>query len=257
MRSLIIFLGVLLSLSFLPVSTQAQLPLYWVGPSDFEAGITFPKSVPVGRITVGCALDNYSNSIDWGDGTSSQLTTPGVAYTIFFKGLDRTLVGPGTFNLYATADKTYSAASPGNPPLPAKINSTLHCLDTGDTAFWKVDKVVHVHPRTPLHDISVTTEPPTPLPPPPALVKIKGGTPFTVLIVATDHAPASNAHVKLAWKGTGASLIASAPSSADIPFSLNSVSMTLKTAKTTVAKKVTVEASTLGNPIQVSFLIVP
>jgi hypothetical protein len=92
------------------------LPLYWVAPSAFEANVTYPMSQPVGQVTVGCPIDNYTNKVIWGDGTETALNSPGNNYKIFYKGQWITLIGPGTFLLYATSDKAEYRAALNNIP---------------------------------------------------------------------------------------------------------------------------------------------
>jgi hypothetical protein len=256
MRTSPILLGALLFLSFFasPVRTQ-QLPLYWIAPSYFEEGVPLLKATPVGRVTIGCSVDNYTHSVDWGDGTSGPLVTPGVAHTITYNGMNVTVVDPGTYNLYATTDKTYGPAAPGNPALPAKIKSTLHCLSGTETGYWDVGDWVRVYPHTPLKQI---TAEPHPIAGGGALVSIKGGTGVAITIISTDRAPPSNAHVSLQWSGPGAGLVVAAASSAEIPYTLFSASPVFNTKTTAATKKVTVTANSgIGSPVQVTFQIVP
>lgn len=247
MRSFMMVVGAALSLSIFAVPGHAQTyPLFWVAPANFEQGVPLSKSTAVGRVTIGCTVDNYSHKVDWGDGTSNVLTTPGAAHQITHAGATRTVVDPNTYSLYADADKTYGAAVSGNPALPAKISSTLHCLDGTSTGYWTVSQSIHVYPHIPLKQITATP------------ASVKGGTNVTIAIASTTPAPPSNARVNLQWSGPGASLVLSPAASLDLPYTLDSVSQVFSTTKTRTTKTVTITANSgVGGTVRVSFQIVP
>jgi hypothetical protein len=270
LRCLPVFAAAVLTLQFLPRPVHAQsTPLYWVGPVNVEEGLPIATSTPVGSITVGCALDNFGNDIDWGDHTNGTLKSPGSSYTVTLGGQQVTLVGPGTYSLYAPDDKKYGPATSGAPPLTAKITSTLHCYGATETKHWSVAAEIRVYPHTPLKELNVAPgtradaasfsalkeNPPLR---PAGTVSIKGGTKFILTVISTDRAPPSNAYVGLAWSGTGAALVISAASSLEIPVGLFTASATFDTQKTASKKAVTVTANSgVGNPVHLSFEITP
>jgi hypothetical protein len=233
------------------------MPLYWMAPANFEENVPLSKSTTVGKVTIGCTVDNYSHTVAWGDGTTSPLSTPGVAHPYTLpNGTTITVVDPGTYGLFANADKTYGSAAPGNPALSARIDSTLHCVGMGETGHWVVGATVHVYPHTPLKE--VTAAPATDPTKTGALVSIKGGSGVTITVVSTDKAPQSNAHVSVQWSGAGVPLVISPASTLYIPWTLFSVSQVFATKKTNAPKKVTISANSgVGGPVQVTFQIVP
>ncbi|MGA7217076.1 MAG: hypothetical protein WBX38_02110 [Candidatus Sulfotelmatobacter sp.] len=251
MRSSGYVLGILCGV-LLPVSASAQKPLFWAAPNWFEVGVTYPKSAPVAQITLGCAADKYSNSVDWGDGTSTQMSTPGAEYKVTYHGETMTLIGPGTFYLYATSDKEFGPEAAENPHT-ASITSTLHCLDASETEHWQSTQTLHVRARAPLRAIGLSASADKP---DGTTLDVKSGSAFKVRITTIDRVSLAKGHVDLKWTDP-ANVLVSPPTSVDMPFLYTNVEFVVQTAKTKKKQSVMLRASTIGDPLQATINIVP
>jgi hypothetical protein len=242
----------ILCVAMLPVSARAQKPLFWIGPTWFEADVTQPKSAPVGQITLGCAADKLSNSVDWGDGTSAPLTMPpGATHQITYHGMSMTLIGPGTFNLYPSADKTFAAGAAADP-FTARIFSTVHCLDGTETEQWLATATMHVKARTPLKGIELSASPDKSAGP---MLDVKGGWAFKVRIKARDRSSLARIHIDLKWDDPGKALV-SPPKSVDVPLDMLNVDFVVQTRATRKCI-VGLKANTIGDPVHATINVVP
>ena len=242
---------VVLCWALLSVPARAQKPLFWVAQNWYEVGVTYPKSAPIGQITLGCAMDRYENSVDWGDGTSDVLSTPGASYQITYHGETKTVIGPGTFNLYASADKTFAPEAAADPHT-ARILSTLHCLD-GSEEHWLTTSTLHVKARTALKTMELAVSPGKSAG---TTLEIKGGSAFRVIIQALDRASLARIHVDLDWTDPDKVLV-SQPTSVEVPFDMFNVEFVVQTAKTTRKRSVVLKASTSGTPLPATINVVP
>jgi len=251
-------LGVIVVSFGLVGRAAAQKPLYWEAPTWFEVNVPYSAALPVGQVTLGCAVDNYTNDVNWGDGTTSHLTTPGAAYKIYYNGQWITLVGPGTFTLYEAADKTFGAGSTSNP-LNGELMSTLHCLNGTETEHWQTPVTLNVRPRTPLKEMELAISPsmkargdsravPS--------IQVKGGSGVQVTIFATDKATLAKIHINLTWTDLSGVML-SPPTSVDVPYDNFAASFVVGTKKTNKTRQVKVQASTDGTPITGNISVTP
>lgn len=252
MRKLTCIFFLVCGMFLLPLPASAQKPFFWIAPNWYEVGVTFPKSAPVGQITLDCAADNFTNSVDWGDQTSTQLNSPGAAYQVTYHGAKVTLVGPGTFNLYASADKTFVAEAIAYPLTP-RLFSTIHCLD-GTEEHWLTTSTLHVKPRTPLKEINLSAS--SNWLAAGESLDVKAGSAFKVRIIARERATLAKIHVDLAWTDSAQALV-SPPASVDVPLDFFEVSFVVQTAKTTKRQTILLRASTAGSPLQATINVVP
>ena len=221
---------------------QAQPVETW-SRTAFEAGVTYTETDPIATDITNCTSDNFSNGVSWTEGAPLLLLkSTAVAHTIFYNGANRAVVDAGSYTLFASGQRYPPEMA--NQTVTATIVSTLHCLDATGTYLPRIPATLSITPRIPLKQVRMSAR------------AVKGGTPFTVIVVITAPAGAANTRVDLKWTGATA-LLPGPPTHLDVPVGKTTISLVVPTIVTTTPQTIRLTASTLAQPQEVSIRVTP
>jgi hypothetical protein len=203
--------------------------------TNFETGVALPSPESFATVKVKCNFDDWSKTVEWGDGKTETLT-----HTV-----QASLPGPstpaGTYPIYST--HSYGKAGTYN----ASTKLVVHCVGGPPGPGGLVDKksyTITVFDRLPLNSLTASS------------AVVKRGATVDVTAETFADAPASGTRVNLTANkpnvfGSGALSV-----NTDIPEHSKTTSATLKVSSTAPLGAVTVTA-TAGNQLNKNIRIVP
>jgi hypothetical protein len=221
------------------IRTDYELSVAYFNPNDPN-----DKSNPADEIahtTLQCPADEFSNRIDWGDGSPSEILNRNTATpkTIRYKGASRTIIDPGRYRFYATSH-VYRQLQ----PYVATISTRIHCLDASRAADLLFPVPVKVHARRAVKEIQVRSP------------QARGGDTALMKIMLTALAPSSGTRIDLRWAGDTEFLVLPLRTVDVHPFQ-REVEVAISTKATTITRTVTLTATTIEPGAAASITIRP